>query len=120
MIGLVIYYWRKSLRFVETIAAASDLLVSADDAFIRLPKELKNIEDRMNRVKQDAARNARLAKEAEQRKNNLIVYLAHDLKTPLTSVIGYLSLLRDEPQISPQLREKYLGISCLLYTSRCV
>ena len=86
----------------------------------------------MNRVKQDAARNARLAKEAEQRKNDLIVYLAHDLKTPLTSVIGYLSLLRDEPQISPQLREKYLGISldkaerleelinCLLYTSRCV
>ncbi len=111
LIGLVIYYWRKSLRFVETIAAASDLLVSADDAFIRLPKELKNIEDRMNRVKQDAARNARLAKEAEQRKNDLIVYLAHDLKTPLTSVIGYLSLLRDEPQISPQLREKYLGIS---------
>ena len=34
------------------------------------------------------------AKEAEQRKNDLIVYLAHDLKTPLTSVIGYLTLLQ--------------------------
>ena len=111
LIGLVIYYWRKSLRFVETIAAASDLLVSADDAFIRLPKELKNIEDRMNRVKQDAARNARLAKEAEQRKNDLVVYLAHDLKTPLTSVIGYLTLLRDEPQISPEIRARYTGIA---------
>ena len=108
---LIIYYWRKSQRFVATIAAASDQLVANDDQFIRLPKELKDIENRMNRVKQDAMRNARLAREAEQRKNDLIVYLAHDLKTPLTSVIGYLTLLRDEPQISEQLREKYHGIS---------
>ena len=48
---------------------------------------------------------------AEQRKNDLIVYLAHDLKTPLTSVIGYLTLLRDEPQISPEIRARYTGIA---------
>lgn len=39
------------------------------------------------------------------------MYLAHDLKTPLTSVIGYLTLIRDEPQISPKLRERYTGIA---------
>lgn len=39
------------------------------------------------------------------------MYLAHDLKTPLASVIGYLTLLRDEQQISPELREKYLSIT---------
>mgnify|MGYP001240331856 FL=1 len=39
------------------------------------------------------------------------MYLAHDLKTPLSSVIGYLNLLRDEKQISEELREKYLNIS---------
>lgn len=39
------------------------------------------------------------------------MYLAHDLKTPLSSVMGYLMLLRDEPQISEELREKYLSIS---------
>jgi two-component system sensor histidine kinase VanS len=42
----------------------------------------------------------RTAKDAEQRKNDMIVYLAHDLKTPLTSVIGYLTLLKDEQNIS--------------------
>jgi two-component system sensor histidine kinase VanS len=41
----------------------------------------------------------------------LVVYLAHDLKTPLTSVIGYLTLLRDEPQISQELRARYTGIA---------
>lgn len=50
-------------------------------------------------------------KEAEQRKNDLVVYLAHDLKTPLTSVIGYLSLLDEEKQISEELRSRYVQIA---------
>ena len=40
-----------------------------------------------------------------------MVYLAHDLKTPLTSVIGCLTLLRDEPRLSPELRSRYTGIA---------
>lgn len=65
----------------------------------------------MNRLKSESARNLRAAKDAEQRKNDLIVYLAHDLKTPLTSVIGYLTLLQDEKEISPDLQNKYTGIA---------
>ena len=52
-----------------------------------------------------------LLREETARKNDLVMYLAHDLKTPLASVIGYLTLLRDEQQISPELREKYLSIT---------
>lgn len=114
LIGFIVLffiYWRKTLGYVDTIAQASNLLVSPGDEFIHLPAQLKQIEDQMNHVKQEAIRNARLAKESEQRKNDLIVYLAHDLKTPLTSVIGYLTLLRDEPQISEVIREKYLSIA---------
>ena len=44
------------------------------------------------------------AKEAEQRKNDMLVYMAHDLKTPLTSVLGYLSLLKEEHNVSTELR----------------
>ena len=62
-------------------------------------------------AREEALHAQRTAREAEQRKNDLVVYLAHDLKTPLTSVIGYLTLLRDEPQISPELRARYTGIA---------
>ncbi len=42
-----------------------------------------------------------------QRKNELVAYLAHDLKTPLTSVIGYLSLLQDEDDLPPAQRSRF-------------
>ena len=46
-----------------------------------------------------------------QRKNDLITYLAHDLKTPLTSVLGYLTLLNDEPEMGVRQRARFTGIA---------
>lgn len=51
------------------------------------------------------------AEEAEQRKNDLVVYLAHDLKTPLTSVLGYLQLLQDEPGLPQDIRIRYMDVA---------
>ena len=51
------------------------------------------------------------AKETLQKKNDLIMYMAHDLKTPLTSIIGYLTLLTDEKEISENLQKKYMDIA---------
>jgi len=96
---------------MDAISKASKEIVDKDIEYIDLPPELEELEKQMNSLKRDSEKNERLAREAEQRKNDLVVYLAHDLKTPLTSVIGYLTLLRDEKQISEELREKYLSIS---------
>lgn len=51
------------------------------------------------------------AKEAEQRKSDLIAYLAHDLKTPLASVIGYLTLLKNGKQLPSGLYQHYVEIA---------
>ena len=76
-----------------------------------LPPDFAEIENKLNSIKYESLRNQQTAREAEQRKNDLVVYLAHDLKTPLTSVIGYLSLLSEEEDLPLQLRQKYVGIS---------
>lgn len=118
-IGVILISWtiityrffQKPLRYLDEVVAASKQLAQPDNSPIILPDAMKNVQDELNLVRERALRNAMAAKEAEQRKNDLVVYLAHDLKTPLTSVIGYLTLLRDEPQISQELRAKYTGIA---------
>ncbi|HWK24907.1 MAG TPA: HAMP domain-containing sensor histidine kinase [Ureibacillus sp.] len=104
-------FFQIPIRYLDEIIRAAEQLVTPEDTPIRLIPAMKYVEDKMNLVRQQALHNSLVAKEAEQRKNDLIVYLAHDLKTPLTSVIGYLNLLRDEPQISTEQRARYIGIA---------
>ena len=101
----------RPMRLVDTLAAAAEQLAQPGEEPIELPEPMEDLEGQLNAVRERALRDARAAREAEQRKNDLVVYLAHDLKTPLTSVIGYLTLLRDEPQISPEIRARYTGIA---------
>ncbi len=110
-IAIFLHYWRQPFHYIEQIAQATEQVVRPDDELINLPPTLQEIEWKMNQLKLKLRDNERTAREAEQRKNDLVVYLAHDLKTPLTSVIGYLTLLRDETEISDGLRQKYLAIS---------
>ena len=45
-------------------------------------------------------------REAERTKNELITNVAHDLRTPLTSIIGYLELLSGKVEIPARNAEK--------------
>ncbi len=112
MVLIIIYsYWNKTAGYIEDVVDASRTLIQPDDEDIKLSEELREIENSMNQIKKTALKNKREAKEAEQRKNDLVVNLAHDIRTPLSSVIGYLNLLDEAPDMPSEQRMKYTGIT---------
>ena len=50
-------------------------------------------------------------KESEKTKNELITNIAHDLRTPLTSIIGYLDILVNNKNLTEEKKQDYLGIA---------
>lgn len=75
------------------------------------PEELLAFGQKLKAVRAAAYEDQQAREQAEQQKNDLVVYLAHDLKTPLTSVIGYLTLLEEAPDLPAEQRAKYVGIA---------
>lgn len=81
------------------------------DVVTVFPKGQAEISAQLSDIKSALLENERRLKEETTRKNDLIAYLAHDLKTPLTSVIGYLSLLNEAPDMPVEQRAKYTRIT---------
>lgn len=98
-------------KYFEEVNQGVDSLSREDAGEISLSPELLALERKMNAVRHTLEKQKNEMIQAEKRKNDLIMYLAHDLKTPLASVVGYLNLLNDERQISDELREKYLSVA---------
>lgn len=78
---------------------------------LELPHEYAEIFTKISEIRYEIQNKEQTLRTETERKNDLITYLAHDLKTPLTSVIGYLTLLKDEADISDTLRSKYTEIA---------
>jgi len=105
--GYISYrFMLRPLEHLDEVAEAAKQLAHPTDAPIMLSHDLKSIEDDLNLVREQTLGSIKDAREADIRKDDLLVYLAHDLKTPLTSVLGYLKLMEDEPEIDPALIKK--------------
>lgn len=86
-------------------------LVSDETEIKRFSKNFSDIEITLKDIRHEVYRSQQAVLTAESKKNDLVMYLAHDLKTPLTSIIGYLSLLYEAPELSAEQRAKYIGIT---------
>lgn len=108
---LVFAELRRSLRYFDELSRAVANLLSDRTKPVKLPSDLAIAQNELNNIRIEALSDERAAKAAEQRKNELVAYLAHDIRTPLTSVIGYLSLLDEAPDLPARSREKYTHIA---------
>lgn len=73
-------------------------------------QEIRELADNMNTMADAVQKNAaRLEKVAEDRQT-FIADLAHEMKTPLTSMLGFADLLRIKKNVSDKERREYAGV----------
>lgn len=113
VLGLVIISVVYVFKLSRLLNIASRSISEEEPAIFKedCPDELREFSQKLKDFKYDLKMNEQARKLAEQQKNDLVVYLAHDLKTPLTSVIGYLSLLEEAEDLPIEQRAKYIGIA---------
>ncbi len=100
---------RKSIT--ATSVMLHDFMIEEKGNIDIFPKEYAEISAQMSEIKSTMQRHEQMLKEEASRKNDLIAYLAHDLKTPLTSVIGYLALLDEAQDMPIEQKTKYVNIA---------
>lgn len=98
-------------KYIDQIGAGVENILSDSTEPIHLIRELQPLEVHMNSIKRKLRQREEEAAESEQKKNDLLMYLAHDLKTPLTSIIAYLTILDDSENMPPEERKKCTHIS---------
>lgn len=78
---------------------------------LKVPRTLRGVGGELSAVRNRLLLQQEEIQKEAKRQQDLIAFLAHDLKTPLTSVLGYLELLWDEPGLTEEQRAKYTGIA---------
>ena len=73
--------------------------------------EFSSMAANLNKMAEDIRQLMEKERESERTKNELITNVAHDLRTPLTSIIGYLELLAGNTRIDPEMQHKYIEIA---------
>lgn len=111
VLSLLYKLLNKIFSYVFAVSESADKLFDKNVEYINLPPEMVEVEKKLNHFKTESIKNERLARENEQKKDELIVYIAHDIKTPLTSMIGYLSLLSEIKDMPQEQRNRYIDIA---------
>ena len=105
---------KKSMDYITRISVAvqnisegdlnTTVEVVGDDEFSAMAANL-------NKMVEDIRQLMDKERESERTKNELITNIAHDLRTPLTSIIGYLELLSGPANMTEEMEKKYIDIT---------
>ena len=105
---------KKNMKYIGKIAVAIQNISEGDlNTQIEVvgDNEFSAMASNLNRMEADIRKLMDKERESERTKNELITNVAHDLRTPLTSIIGYLELLSGPVKLNEEMQKKYLDIT---------
>ena len=104
----------KSTAYISRISEAVERISEGDlntSVEVIGDDEFSSMAANLNKMVEDIRRLMDKERESERTKNELITNVAHDLRTPLTSIIGYLELLSGKTALPPEMQKKYIDIA---------
>lgn len=117
-IGIFLAYFhmftRKTSDYLAEISGGIDEIAKGDfRKSVRVvgEDEIANIAEKINNMTRELQILIENEREYEKEKSDLITNVAHDLRTPLTSIIGYLDLVKRKSELTNEERDKYVTIA---------
>ena len=120
LLGIIIFsitfflLQEKSVNYISRISEAMENISQGDlNTFVEVigDDEFSSMAENLNKMVEDIRNLMDKERESERTKNELITNVAHDLRTPLTSIIGYLELLSAQSGLTPERQKKYIDIA---------
>lgn len=114
---LLVLYWRLIRRYhqMQLRHVISELHYIADGHFdhrisFAVRTDLQRVIDSINSLVDSTVNSINEERAIEKSKDELITNVSHDIRTPLTSIIGYLGLLKTG-NVAPEDQKKYIDIA---------
>lgn len=107
----ILIYMKKNRRLAEDIGALADRIeavcAGSLTGDLKLPEDsdLKKAAENLDTVSQGLEKALEERTKSERMKVELIANVSHDLKTPLTSIVSYLDLLKQEEELPEHVRD---------------
>ena len=111
ILALIIFISYKKLKYICSVL---DYVLSGNyNQRIRMQNEIKPISMliiRINRVIENLQQVNKKSILNEESRKKMISNISHDLRTPLTSMLGYMELIFEDNTLSDEKKEEYLKI----------
>lgn len=105
------YCWKRSWYYLNEIICIMKSSANYCDKTNIVFDNAQNIESYISIAKFNSTMCSRFSYESEEWKHDAVMNLAHDIRTPLTTVVGYLNLLYETPELSDEQRNRYIEIA---------
>ena len=113
-ISIFIIITNRKMKYIEEIASGVRIISSGDLSYRVEEKgkdEIKNLAENINNMASEIQNRIEAERRSEQTKSELITNVSHDLRTPLTSVMGYIGLIKEGKYENDEMMKEYLNIS---------
>lgn len=108
------YITKRKMKQIEAMARGVKEIAKGNLAYrieMKGQDEIASLTGNINHMAEELMVKIEKERKVEKQKNQLITNVSHDLRTPLTSIMGYLSLLRDGKYENNQQHNEYIKIA---------